>query len=469
MFTKSRKMVIFICSFVLLTGLACSLPFSNIDLPDLNLFKKDQPEEVVPPVELPVEQPQEMPVPPSEPSAPVQQAPAAQPEDVDLQISNSLFVQDETELTTAFVLSNIASQTSFTNIEYTVLAFDASGATLQTDTGVIDFILPGENYGTVSTIYLEEGEVVNSVDVEWTATKDTSTDFKSPIVISNPRFFEDGDYDTCTAVVKNLDQKYYTNVRVNAIGFDSAGAVVGGGYAYINFIPAEDQVGITAYVTMTQEPASVVFYPSISSWSASFEAGDWENNLQLVDFGFVQDGDEVGGGFLVKNITDQLLIDSEYYVTVYEADGSVSDYRSGYIDLLWPGETIGVTPGSFYLPEGSTPKEVDVVLMPGEFGTHELTANPLSTTDVTYKADAYWPVVNLAVVNNLASSVSWPVVHVLVFDANGKIVGGGLAYPDDLAANGTTNLDVYLTYVGDGAPTRIEAYARMTGWSELGD
>jgi len=48
--------------------------------------------------------------------------------------------------------------------------------------------------------------------------------------------------------------------------------------------------------------------------------GKWRNNIELIDFGFIQDGTEVGGGFLIKNVSNQILVNSQYYITIYDAD-----------------------------------------------------------------------------------------------------------------------------------------------------
>jgi hypothetical protein len=408
-------------------------------------------------------------VPTDAPTGETQLAESPTEEEETLQLGSSIFIQEEENLTTAFVLENLDTNLTYYNIEYTILAYDVGGATISTDTGPIDFILPGQTVGAVSQILLDEGVAVDKVDVEWVYSTEENSDYKSPFTISNTRYFDAPDFDVFTGLIANASAVTYTDLRINAIALDEDGRLVGGGIGYVSILPGKDQVGVNVYGTVTEAPAAVVFYPTKSIYSACYEDGDWRNNLKVMDFGFIQDDIQVGGGFLVKNVTDRIIENSRYVLTIYEADGTISNVSSGTIDLIWPGETLGVSPDAIPLLSGASPDKVDVIVLPGDFVEHELSANPLIANDVTYAIDNDLPKVTVKIVNMLDRRITDIYIYVLLFDEKGEIVGGGAAYPENIEASGSVGVEVGVTYVGDTPPARVEAYPCLTTWSELGD
>lgn len=384
-------------------------------------------------------------------------------------LDDHTFIQDETTLVTVFLLQNTDPQSTLENVEYTVYAYDASGVQVSDDTGYIQFIFPDQVIGVVNEIWLDEGISVDSVFIDW-VIGDTNVydDFDYPFIVENSKYYSGDSGDYITGVIKNTDYQIYTDLRVNAIAYDANDIVIGGGYTYIDFIPNNDQVGVSVLAILLEEPARVEIYPTFSAFSMPIEDGKWRNNIGLIDFGFVQDETEVGGGFLIKNVSDQILTNSQYYITIYDADGDVCAAESGYIDLLWPGETLGYSLGSIFIPEQSKPSKVDVIILPGEFGEHELTANPLSIENVKFVEHDDWPTVTATLVNSLDQSVTKPEIYVLLYNADDEIIGGGISYPGDLAAKGSLEIEIFVIWIAEGTPAKIEVYPTITSWSELG-
>lgn len=402
-----------------------------------------------------------------QPTQPPELTPTPTLEAETLQLGSSLFIQEEMNLTVVFMLENKDPNLTYTSIEYTVYAFDAAGATIGTDSSLIDFIAPGESFGAVSMVYLDELIVVEKVDVEWTYAFEEEAPYQSPFSFSNTRFFDDLYFDVFTGLIANDSTTSYTDLRVNAIGLDMYGRLVGGGIGAVNIMPGKERVGVNVYGSVTETSAQVVFYPTRSLETASYEDGDWRNNLKVLDFGFVQDAWQVGGGFLVKNITDQVIMGSQYLITVYEADGTVSNIASGKMDILFPGETLGISPGSIPLFTGAEPSKVDVVVLPGDFAEHPLTENPLVAEYTEFEIVDLWPRVTVMIKNKLNSSITDLFVYVLLFNEKDEIVGGGTAFPENIEAGGKVGVYVPVNYVGTQAPARIAAYPVITEWSEI--
>jgi len=384
-------------------------------------------------------------------------------------LDDHTFIQDETTLVTVFLLQNTAPQSTLEDVKYTVYAYNASGAQVGNDTGYIQFFFPNQIIGVVNEIWLDEGVSVDSVSVDC-IIGDTNVynDFDYPFVVENSKYYSGDSGNYITGVIKNNADQIYTDLRVNAVAYNANDLVIGGGYTYVDFIPNKDQVGVSVRATLLEEPTRVELYPIFSAFSMPIDDGKWRNNIELTNFGFIQDGTEVGGGFLIKNVSNQILVNSQYYITIYDADGYVCAAESGYIDLLWPGETLGYSPGSIFIPEQSKPSKVDVIILPGEFGEHELTANPLTVENVKFVEHDDWPSVTATLVNSLDQSITNPEVYVLLYNADGEIVGGGISYPDDLAAKGSMEIEIFVIWIAEGAPAKIEVYPTITSWSELG-
>jgi len=444
----SKKPILFLLAFmafILLVGLACGIPKKA----DPTATPKPPTEEVV------TQEPTKAIVEPSASGLTL--------------LDNLTFIQDDTTLSTFIFLKNNETENTFVDVEYTVHAYDASGAQVDNDSTTVGYIFPGQTIGLVNEIWLDDGITVDSIDVDWIiGSQEVYPGYEDPFETSKALYLDDNGWYYLTGVLTNKDIVTYSDLRVSAIGYDNAGKIVGGGYGYVDFIPSDDYVGMSVSSTFTSAPDRIEFYPAFTSWTSYFEDGDWWNNIEVIDYGFVQNDYEVGGGMLVKNITDTLHEDSQFYVTVYDANGYVCAVDSGYIDLLWPGETLGVSPGAIYPPESCLPDKVDVIVMPGDFSEHELSANPLVVVDYKFGEDDYYPTVSVTLKNTLSQSVSDPLVFVLLFDEEGDIVGGGSGWPEDFEANGTLTMDVYVTYASNIPPVRIEVYPTITTWSDIG-
>lgn len=184
----------------------------------------------------------------------------------------------------------------------------------------------------------------------------------------------------------------------------------------------------------------------------------------MLKTGFFFNETTLGGGFLVQNNTNEVMKSSMYYLTLYEADGSVAQVDSGYINLLWPGQTLGVSPGELVLSEGAKPTEFDVYVMAGNTEDHELDANPLTAQDVTFVADEFYPKVSVTIANSHSKAIDNPFVTVLLYNAQEEIIGGGWSYPDPIPAKGNLTYDVYVTHTSPEPPARVEAFPTVSNW-----
>ena len=385
-------------------------------------------------------------------------------EDTILVMKEPIFIQDETNLITVFVFENLDTSAGIEDIEYTVIASDAAGATLKNETGYIDFLPAGGRTGVASQMFLEKDQVAEFVDIEWTYYTDATASVDYPFSFEDPRYYFDPFWDRFTTVMVNNSSTTYTNVRVDMIAYDSTGIVVGGGYTTVNLVPGNNQVGLSINGFVSNDPVTYEFFPRYSILTNELDDANLIEDLTVLKSGFFFNETTLGGGFLVQNTTSEVLKSSQYYLTVYEEDGSVAQVASGYIDLMWPGQTLGVSPGTVTLSEGANPNKFDVFVLAGIPEEHELSTNPLTAQNATFVSDEFFPRVSVTIANAHSQSIENPFVTVLLYNAQDEIIGGGYTYPDPIPANGTLTYDVYVTHVTAEPPARVEAFPTMTGW-----
>ncbi len=453
----SKKPIIFIIiflTFILLVGLACSFskkgdPTATPEAPAIEV------PQVEPTTKMPIEEP-------------VNPVPGTSEGGLTL-LPGFKFFQDESTLTSVVFFRNDNSSKTLVDVEYTVHAYNASDAQVDKTESTIGYLAPGETLGLVDEIWLDEGVIVDRISVDWIIGDEVTDEVNTSISVKNAKYFMESDWRYLTGVLVNNDKATYTSLRVSGIAFDTSGEIVGGGYTYIDFLPGNDQVGVSILSSSFTNADRIELYPLRLSYGDVFEGGDWWNNIEVVKFGFVLNGDEVGGGAIVKNVTDRLIEDTQFYLTIYDKDGYVCGVDSGFVDYVWPGVELGFSPGATYVRESCDPDNVDLIVMPGEFSEHELTGEPLVSDSAVFNYSDYWSTVTVTLRNTLNKSITDAYVSVLLMDADGKIIGGGSGWPEDFGPLGTQELEIFVTYARSEDPANIMVYPVISTWSDIGE
>lgn len=88
--------------------------------------------------------------------------------------------------------------------------------------------------------------------------------------------------------------------------------------------------------------------------------------ITVTKTGFGQEGRQVGFAFIVENPNLSLAFESsQYQIAAYDEDGIVVETDFGYINLLLPGQSLGVGVDLF-LDEGVTVSTFEVQLKTGD-------------------------------------------------------------------------------------------------------
>ena len=385
-------------------------------------------------------------------------------------LDNSLWTQVGANVFTSFILKNPNSNLVFEDVEYTVHLYDADGNEIDSDYSTIRWVLPSETFGIVFNFYLDDENIlVDSVSVDWEYNSTTAASgFTNPFTISNPVFWQNGDYPVVTGVINNSDPDTYTDIRTNIICYNSAGDIVGGGYTYVDFIYGSDYMGFATYVDVYGPVDSVEVFPTFSYSTLTYEGSDfWSEISVLGDYFYSTTHGSLAGGFEIQSNIDAILTDSVAYVTFYDKDGNVTSIADYYIDLLLPHQTLGISPWALTPPDESETDSYDILILPGDYvDDYELSENPFVVNNTTLTGD-YDSYVAVNFTNTYSKSASEVDVYVLVYDADGNIIGGGHDWTSEpTPAGGTTEIEVWVDYSDSKEVASIQAWAVPNYWTE---
>ena len=360
------------------------------------------------------------------------------------------YVQTGSELRIIAKLFNTLTDAILRDVQVEVLALDANGNRIANEVRTVRYLFPRETTGLVQDFTLLPGLQAGSVELRVKeGLKDRQLRYSQPLVVNNASWVEAEDGIRLNGWITNTDPYTYTKIELNAIAYNANGLIIGGGRGVIDFVPEKDRTGVSirADITADQEIALVEIYPWITAQSASLEGGSWWQNIEVRQWNFIADDYlHVSGGALLRNRTDRLLKETYYLLTVTSSSDQVCLAKQGYIDLIWPNQELVFSPGVLELPVGCTAQQVDLIIVPGEFGEFQLGYDPL---------EASMPVINEAgdsasvnVINNLNADLSSTVVYVVITDSTGKIVGGGSAQSGSLRANSSITVQIPIVFIG---------------------
>lgn len=378
------------------------------------------------------------------------------------------FAQNRTQVGVAYFVSSSEMQRSVENTLYRVSAYADDGSVLGTDSGYITFVLPGEKLGNYAELSVPDGKKVANVVIQVKSgdSKDVNIS-QNPFSVDNVKFQASNLFPKVTGVISNGLNMDVTEMKVNAMAYDADGKILGGGFTYVDFLPASGQAAVEVSTTISGAPAKWELYPTLSGLSIFEEGATTSAALKLVSQGFSQVRTEVGVGFLVQNTDSQLPMDgAQFQIAAYDDAGDVLATDSGYFGLVFPGEKVAGY-SSLYLPEGKKASRVEVQIKQGDLEPSSLSASPFTTDQAKYIPDSYFPKINGLIISSLDKEVSNIEVIAIAYNEAGEIIGGGFTYVDFVPANGQTAADV--SVVVDGKPAKVELYATLSNLSTIGD
>lgn len=469
-----KKLYLLILAFMLfplIVGMACGgkQPDPTATPTEAVVEVTEEPTEV--PVEDPTEEPTEAPV---EDPKPEVDAPAAGQGIVLL--DNYMFFMEDSFVNIVFMLQN-TDDVQYKKIDYVIRAYDSANALVDSTDGSVPYLFPGEKLGIYEYMWLDEGQSVDSIVIEFTPGSEETSPFDNPISVVNATYFENDGYPMVTALLKNNSTDAYESLYAYAVCYNKAGEIVGGGYSWMDFIQSANvsygEMGVDMYVDVNDAVDHVEVYSTFAYYDFTFyeDNGFW-NNITNVEQYFIKDSSsystDVAGGVIIKNETDVVLKGTQYAVVVFDDNNIVVGVDTGTIGVLWPGEETTFAPYSISIPEGAEPSTVDVIIMPGDWVTdYPLAANPFTVADAVMDGEGWSAKVTGTVTNTHSGTISSIDAYAVAYNAAGEIVGGGRTYIDEIAGNGSAEVEVYITYNSSETVDHVAIFVMPTTYSDI--
>jgi hypothetical protein len=369
------------------------------------------------------------------------------------------FGQKDQEVGFAFLVENPNSSYSVENSQYQLVAYNAEGAVIKTESGYIELVLPNQRLGIAGTTFLDQGINVAKVELQLSKGNAVPAESLPAFTIGQVAYFDDDTFPFVTGIIGNLYSKDITNLRVSAVAYDDSGQIIGGGFTYLNFILANGSTGVKISLTSSPHIANIEIYPVLSGLSNLNVSDALPGGVakpRLIKTGFGQRDQEASFAFLVNNPNPGHSIeDSQYRAVAFDSNNVVLTVEEGYIVVLVPNQTLGVA-STFYVPEGANISRVDLQLKEGNFEQTEalpgFTSENITFIDSDFSDKVTGEVVspyNKDVTNVRASAIS--------YNEAGDIIGGGFTFIDFIPANGRTAAEVLVTV--SATPTNSEGLA----------
>lgn len=431
---------------------------------------EDIPEEIEVEVSTPTQEPVSEPTeaPPTSTPEPTEPPPTPTPEPEPIVVLSQGFGQTDRSVGYSFIVENPNGGLAFEDSQYQLAAFDESGAIVDTDSGFITLLLPGQKLGIGGSLFVDEGVNVSSIEVQLNARNPQATEPIPNFTVDMPTYF-DGDFlSSVTGIIHSPYNRDFSNLRVSAVIYNEADEIIGGGFTFVNFVLANSSTGVSFSVDSAGEVARVELYPMLSGLSlfqSEDEIPEDATNISLVSEGYGQNERNAGFGLVIENTNSNYSIEnSQYRITFFAEDNTVLETDEGYINLVLPGQTLGVG-GEVFLDEDQAISHIESQLFVGDYIEPSGEVPQFSSENVTFSSGSFSSQVTGFIVNPSNQDITNLLVSAITYNENGEIIGGGYTFLDFAAANSNSAVEVSVTTIG--TPALVELYAVPSSLSEF--
>lgn len=167
-----------------------------------------------------------------------------------------------------FVLHNPSDTLAVEPVLYQVTAWDADGGVLATNASYVSVLLPGERLGVGGSVFTPDGAAPDRVDVQILGRAYSEVNASAGVLkVSNVQLLPDTLTPRATGAVTNDLDADLSGVEVFAVGYDVHNAIIGGGFAFIDALPAHGEAPVEVALAVGGEPARVELYATLSASS----------------------------------------------------------------------------------------------------------------------------------------------------------------------------------------------------------
>lgn len=386
-----------------------------------------------------------------------------------LQLVEYGFGQNKEDVGVAFVVQNPNAGHTIEGANYEIALLDDSGETVDTLLGTINTVFPGQTLGVGDSRYLGADVTIDAIEVSLSGGELVADDTQAGLAATSVRYFPGLPSPTISGVIESTYERDFADVRVHAILYDASDQIVGGGFTFVNFVPAQGTAGLRMPVKGLETAERAELFPVLSNLSAldDRELPAGIEPAAVVQSGFGHRGINLGFGMILENSNPGHILEAlEYQVIAYAADGTVLGVSEGHAPALLPGQTLGVG-GRFFLIADEPVERVQAQVSGGDYV--EATSEQLhfSSDDATFEPGAFSGEVNGFVSNPYAQNIKNLFVSAILYDDAGQIIGGGSGYLENAPAQSSSAVKVSVN--SSGEPATIEIHAGIDGRSVLAE
>jgi hypothetical protein len=163
------------------------------------------------------------------------------------------------------IVKNTNSDVVIDSLRYQAIAYDSNGNVVEVDSSYISAVFPNEQFGIGSSMFLADDTQLDHIDFQVLAVNFKSTSLTNPLTASDAAYAEGDFTSTVTGTVSSSWDADLENAEVYAIAYDASGAIIGGGYTFLDTVPAGGSTGAEVDIYTSGAPATVELYPTVSS------------------------------------------------------------------------------------------------------------------------------------------------------------------------------------------------------------
>jgi hypothetical protein len=213
--------------------------------------------------------------------------------------------------------------------------------------------------------------------------------------------------------------------------------------------------GTVTAATNTSPAGGAVSPTRTSALATTTAAGD--RQVEILDSGFTALRGGLSGGFIAHNKDKTEAVAIAYNIPFSDSAGTPNSSAHGTL-VLMPDETIGEAFEGSYAPEHEI-ASIDIQLNAAEAIWTAAPTKRLTTTITTTETQS----VSGTVANPFSVATTGLWMHVITYNAAGKIIGGDTQGIDSVPANSSADFTAQVPFIGDDYANnaRVEAYAEF--------
>ncbi|HPX65073.1 MAG TPA: hypothetical protein PLW45_00545 [Anaerolineaceae bacterium] len=347
---------------------------------------------------------------------------------------------------------------TYTQVRLNAIAYNKNNEIIGGGTSIVDFVPHKDKIGvSIPVEALSEREIAWVEIYPWITQYSASLQagkWWDTIEVKDWNFEVNGSMQfSGGAVLQNLSKHLVTDTYYNITLSDELGRVVLSDTGYVDYIWPEEEI---LFASALQDVPFTEYFPDTSPSATQ------EPSATPQARGF--------GGLARPMSQDTYPIETPTntpepteIVETPEPPGDDSTPESPTDETTSPEQT--PTPTATADPNLPKPIRVyperftvDLIIVPGEFGSSQLGYNPLSASQAALTDDNQ---ARVSVVNNLSIDLQNALIYVLVYNEDGQIVGGGQHLSETIKSASATEVIVPVAYHGDRENLSLKAFATL--------